>query len=62
MVGSLLLALSVAPLVAIAGCLLVRRRRICEALNLTASTVSLACAVQLPFLIDGQQLLIGKTT
>jgi hydrogenase-4 component F len=57
MIGALLMALSLAPLAAIIGCLLVRRPRICEALNLVASAVSLAAALPLPFLIDGRQVL-----
>jgi len=51
-VGTLTFALAVAPLVAVAGCLLVRERRVCEALNLIASTVSFAAALPVPFLID----------
>jgi hydrogenase-4 component F len=57
MVGTLLFVLSIAPLAAAAGCLVVRRPRGCEAMNLIASVASLACAVQIPFLIDGHQLL-----
>jgi hydrogenase-4 component F len=57
MVGALLLALAAAPVGAVVGCLLVRGPRICEALNLIASIVSFACALPLPFLIDGRQRL-----
>jgi hydrogenase-4 component F len=57
MIGPLLLALSLAPLVAAVTCLLVRQSRICEGLNLIASTISLACALQLPFLVNGQPIL-----
>ncbi|HVZ06740.1 hypothetical protein [Rhodopila sp.] len=53
MLGALLLALSLAPLVALVGCLIVRRPRICEALNVVASAVSFLCALPLPFLVDG---------
>jgi hydrogenase-4 component F len=57
MIGPLLLALSLAPLLAAAACLLVRRPRVCEWLNLIAGVISLACALQLPFLLDSQQVL-----
>jgi hydrogenase-4 component F len=57
MIGALLLALSIAPLVAVLGCLGLRRPRLCEALNLAASAVSFGCALPVPFLIDGQALL-----
>lgn len=57
MVGGLLFALSIAPLAAALGCLVARRPRISEALNLTASAISLACALPLPFLVDGLQTL-----
>ena len=57
MIGALLLALSAAPLAALLGCLVLRRPRVCEALNLTASVVSFACALPIPFLIDGHQIL-----
>lgn len=57
MVGGLLLALSIAPLAAALGCLVARRPRISEALNLTASAISFACALPLPFLVDGPQTL-----
>ncbi len=53
MIGDLLLTLSLAPLVALVGCLIVQRPRISEALNLIASTVSFLCALPLPFLVGG---------
>jgi hydrogenase-4 component F len=56
MIGGLLLALALAPLGAVIGCLLARRPRLCEALNLAAGAVSFACALPLPFLIDGRAL------
>jgi len=57
MIGGLLLALSLAPLAAVVGCLVLRRPRISEALNLAAGAVSFACALPLPFLIDGREVL-----
>ena len=57
MTGGLLLALATAPLAALIGCLVLRRPRICEALNLIASAVSFACALPIPFLIDGRAML-----
>lgn len=57
MIGDLLLALSLAPLAALVGCLVARQPRVCEGLNLIASAVSFACALPLPFLVDGQQML-----
>ena len=57
MIGALLLALTLAPLLAIAGCLLFRSPRLSEALNLVASVASFACALPLPFLVDGHALL-----
>jgi hydrogenase-4 component F len=57
MVGALILTLAAAPALAVIGCMAVRRPRAAEALNLIASAVSFACAMPLPFLIDGQQLL-----
>jgi hydrogenase-4 component F len=57
MIGGLILALSVAPLIALVGCLVACRPRICEALNVIASAVSFACALPLPFLVDGKPLL-----
>jgi hydrogenase-4 component F len=56
MIGGFLLALALAPLVALLGCLVLRRPRLCEALNLIASAVSLACALPVPFLVDGRQM------
>jgi hydrogenase-4 component F len=57
MIGTFLLVLSVAPLVALIGCLIVQRPRFCEAINLIASAISFACALPIPFLIDGQAIL-----
>ncbi len=57
MVGWLVFCLAAAPLATAAGCLLARRARIAEALNLFASAISFACAVPLPFLIDGKESL-----
>jgi len=56
-IGSLLLILAAAPLVAVLGCLLVRGPRLSETLNLVASAVSLASALPIPFLLDGRELL-----
>jgi hydrogenase-4 component F len=53
-VGALLSALAAAPLLAILGCLAARRPRPSEAFNLAASVVCFACALPLPFLIDGR--------
>jgi hydrogenase-4 component F len=57
MIGALLLALSIAPLSAVIFCLVVRRPRICEAFNLVASAIALACTLPLPFLADGHERL-----
>jgi hydrogenase-4 component F len=57
MIATLLLALSIAPLAAAIGCLVLRRPRLCEGLNLVASAISLACTLPLPFLVDGHALL-----
>lgn len=57
MIDWLLLVLALAPLAASIGCLMFREARFCEALNLAASTISFACAMPLPFLIDGRALL-----
>jgi hydrogenase-4 component F len=56
-VGGLILALAAAPLIAAIGCLIARHPRACEAFNLIASIVSFGCALPLPFLIDGHQML-----
>ncbi len=56
-VGTLILVLVAAPLLAVIGCLLARRPRWSEALNLVASGVSFLCALPLPFLVDGQAML-----
>ncbi|HUB65099.1 MAG TPA: proton-conducting transporter membrane subunit [Methylocella sp.] len=56
MIGALILTLTGAPALAIIGCMAVRRPRGAEAINLIASAVSFACAIPLPFLIDGRQL------
>ncbi|MGH7013635.1 MAG: proton-conducting transporter membrane subunit [Stellaceae bacterium] len=50
--GAPLLGLVLAPLAAVALCLIVRRPRAAEAINLAASIVSFGCALPLPFLID----------
>ncbi len=55
--GLLLLALSLGPLVAVGLCLLTRRPRLAEAVNLAASAVCLAAALPLPFLAGGRPLL-----
>jgi len=57
MVGLLILALTIAPAAAVIGCVLVRRPRVAEALNLGASLVSFAAALPLPFVIDVRQRL-----
>ncbi len=57
MVGALIFTLAAAPALAVIGCMAARQPRIAEALNLVASAVSFACAMPLPFFIDGQQLL-----
>jgi hydrogenase-4 component F len=60
MTGSLLLALSVAPLLAALGCLAARGARVAEALNLLAGAVSLAAALPLPFLAEAKaELFLG---
>jgi hydrogenase-4 component F len=51
--GGLIIATIAAPLVAVLGCLIFRRPRVSEALNLIASVVSFGCAIPQPFLIDG---------
>jgi hydrogenase-4 component F len=48
MAGALLLAIGLAPLTAAALCLIFRRARLCEYLNLIASVVVLVCALPLP--------------
>lgn len=57
MLGGPILAVAIAPLVAVLGCLLVRKPRFCEGLNLVASAVSLICAMPLPFLVEGREIL-----
>jgi hydrogenase-4 component F len=57
LVGDLLLALSLAPLLALVGCLVARRPRLAEAFNLVAGLVALACTAPLPFLVDGRPML-----
>jgi hydrogenase-4 component F len=54
---ALILALALAPLTAALGCLVARRPRACEAINLAAATVTLAAALPIPFLIDDRPLL-----
>jgi len=56
-IGILLLALWVAPLIAVILCLVVRHPRACEAFNLIAAAVVIASALPLPFLVDGHDLL-----
>jgi hydrogenase-4 component F len=56
-VGTLILVLVTAPLLAAIGCLVVRDPRWAEALNLGAAAASFMCALPLPFLIDGQAIL-----
>ncbi len=53
MIGALFLTLMLAPMVAVFGCLLVRRPRFCEAINLAAAIVCFGCSLPIPFLIDG---------
>jgi hydrogenase-4 component F len=55
-IGPLLLAIVAAPLLAVVGCLIVRRPRLSEAFNLVGSAISLFCALPLPFLIDGEEV------
>jgi hydrogenase-4 component F len=57
MIGALLLILSLSPLIAIIGCLLVRKPRFCEAINLVAASVSMACIVPLCFIIGDHERL-----
>jgi hydrogenase-4 component F len=57
MVGLLILAVVVAPLAAVVGCLLFRGPRLCEALNLIASAISFGCALPLPFLVEERSML-----
>jgi hydrogenase-4 component F len=56
-IGGLLLALCIPPLAAVIGSLLLRRPRICEALNAVASAVSFGCALPLAWLVDGRDML-----
>jgi hydrogenase-4 component F len=56
-VGPLLLVIAVAPLLAAIGCLFVRRPRPAEAFNLIGSAAAFLCALPLPFLIDGREVL-----
>jgi hydrogenase-4 component F len=53
MIGGLILALSLAPLAALIGCLIARSPRVCEMLNALASAVSFGCALPLAFLVQG---------
>ena len=57
MIGGLLLALTIAPLAAVIGCMIVHRPRACEALNLIASAISFLCALPLPFVAEDHALL-----
>lgn len=56
MIGTLLLVMTCAPLVAITGCLLVRRPRFSEAINLIASFVSFVCGISLPVLAPPEKI------
>lgn len=53
MVSALILALPLAPFLALTGCLLTRHARVAEASNLVAAAVVFACALPLPFIVDG---------
>jgi hydrogenase-4 component F len=57
MIGALLLALALAPLIALVGCLIARRSGICEGLNVIASAVSFGCALPLPFFLEKPAIL-----
>ncbi len=57
-VDMLILVLVAAPLVAVIGCLLLPYPRWAEAINLLASAVSFACALPLPFLVDGRAIVL----
>jgi hydrogenase-4 component F len=54
MAGALILIMVLAPLAALTGCLIARRARIAEALNLCAALVAFGCALPLPFLVGAQ--------
>lgn len=53
-IGALIFIMVIAPLVALTGCLLVRRAAIAEALNLAAAAISFCCALPLPFIVGPQ--------
>jgi hydrogenase-4 component F len=55
--GALALALVLAPLVAALACLLLRRARLSEALNLVASGISLGCALLLTLVVGARESL-----
>ncbi len=61
MTGALLLLLVLSPTVAAAGCLILRRPRWCEGLNLAAAAVSLLVALALPPLALGGPRLYWQT-
>jgi hydrogenase-4 component F len=56
-VDGLILGLSMAPLAAALGCLVVRAPRACEAINLLGAAIALACTLPLPFVIDDRTVL-----
>jgi len=56
-VGTLLLGIAVAPVLAVIGCLVARRPRLAETFNLIGSVISFLCAVPLPFFIDSREAL-----
>jgi hydrogenase-4 component F len=56
MIAICLLALWISPLAALILCLIVRRPRVCEGINLVAAAIVLASALPLPFLVDGHDL------
>jgi hydrogenase-4 component F len=51
MIGILLLALTIAPALAVIFCLLTRRARLAERINLAASAIACASALPLPFVV-----------
>jgi hydrogenase-4 component F len=53
MVSFLISVIALAPFLALTGCLLTRHPRVAEALNLIAGVVAFACALPLPFIVDG---------
>jgi hydrogenase-4 component F len=59
MIDGLAVIVVVAPLAATILCLLLRRPRLCEALNLAAAAISLAAALPILFLIDGHAVVFS---